>query len=75
MVDILNNVINVGDVVAAPFGKDYLKKCVVISLRPKTCLLKMIDDKGVMVGLESSKHYDSLVIIDSITQKLEKLGF
>jgi hypothetical protein len=73
--DILGKIVNVGDVVVAPFGKDFSRKCEVVSLRPKTCLLTIVDEKGNRTDTtEIAKHYDSLVIVDSITQKLEKLG-
>ncbi len=73
--DMVGANINVGDLVVAPFGKNYSRICEVIKIRPKTCLLKIVDQHGNPTGNEVSKNTDSIVVVNSINNKLEQLGF
>jgi len=74
--DIVGNNINVGDTVVAPFGKTLSAVCEVKSIRAKTCLVVITNclNKG-MIGQEYSKHSDSIVVINSVSNKLDALGF
>ena len=73
--DITGANINVGDIVVAPFGKDFCKICEVIKIRPKTCLVVPVDATGIHCGNKISKHTDAIVVINSVTNKLDLLGF
>jgi len=72
--DIMGANINVGDIVVAPFGKNFSKVCEVVKLRPKTSLVVPIDQYGKHDGRPISRHLDCLVVVNSITNKLEALG-
>ena len=66
--DIIGNPINVGDTVVAPFGKDFAQVCEVIKIMNKT-----VKVKAIKTNREANKHMDSIVVIDSISMKLDAL--
>ena len=73
--DITGKELNIGDIIVAPFGKSLSGVCEVIKVRAKTCLVVVTDSPSKsLIGKEFSKHSDSIVIINSISNKLDELG-
>ena len=74
--DVMGIEINVGDDVVAPFGKNHAVVCVVIRIRPKTCLVLPVERlcKRNEQFYECSKIHECLTVVNSVAQKIEKLG-
>lgn len=69
MVDIVGTKINIGDIVVAPFGKDYAQLCEVVKVNNVLITVKVIKSGNMF-----KKHGDSVVVVDFITNKLNALG-
>jgi len=71
--DIMGNKINIGDIVVAPHGKDHSIVGEVVDITSKMCKLSPVVGY-ISVSKIVSRHHDSVVVVNSITNKLDSLG-